>query len=212
MSTAQIANAVALKRYYRIHARIYDVTRWSFLFGRQKIIDLASEVIMPERVLEVGCGTGRNLLSLAKQFPYAQITGVDLSHDMLQVAAKKLDHFNNRINLVEKKYDIPLEDKQGVIEKYDLIIFSYALSMFNPGWEEAIKAAKAQLSDRGVIVVVDFHDSRFVSYRNWMQVNHVRMEGHLLPLIEKHFRPVKSVVNDAYAGVWQYLMFIGQKS
>lgn len=211
MNATQVANATALKRYYRIHAKIYDATRWSFLFGRQRIIELASKTIKPQNILEVGCGTGRNLSSLAKQFPEAQITGIDLSSDMLEIANKKLKPFNNRIKLIEKKYDAPLKDNSGVKEEYDLILFSYALSMFNPGWEVAIKVAKEQLSDDGVIAVVDFHNSRFESYRKWMHVNHVKMENHLLPVLEKEFQPIINETHNAYKGLWQYLMFIGRK-
>lgn len=211
MSATQVANTVALKRYYRMHAQIYDATRWSFLFGRQRIIELAGRTIKPQHILEVGCGTGRNLLSLAKRFPEAQITGVDLSSDMLERANKKLKPFNDRIKLIEKKYDVPLKDIHGVNEKYDLILFSYALSMFNPGWEIAIKAAQAQLSDKGIIAVVDFQNSRFESYRNWMQVNHVKMENHLLPELEKQFSPIVNETCKAYKGIWEYLMFTGRK-
>ena len=211
MTTAQAANAQALKRYYRLHAKVYDATRWSFLFGREKIIELASKNSQPKSILEVGCGTGRNLSALAKAFPEANITGVDLSSDMLEIADKKLQHDKDRINLLEKKYDQPLKDSDGNNEEYDLILFSYALSMFNPGWDVAIKAAKEQLSEKGIIAVVDFQKSRFESYRNWMQVNHVRMEDHLLPELEKQFKPIINKSCKAYLGVWEYLLFIANK-
>ena len=103
MSATQAANAQALKRYYRLHAKIYDVTRWSFLFGRQRIIELASKNSQPKKILEVGCGTGRNLSALAKAFPEATITGLDLSSDMLSIARNKLQFFDDRIVLIEKK-------------------------------------------------------------------------------------------------------------
>lgn len=211
MSATQVANAVALKRYYRMHARIYDTTRWSFLFGRQTIIEQASRKIKPERILEVGCGTGRNLLALAKQFPETQITGVDLSSDMLEIAETKLEPVSDRVTVIEQKYNAPLKNGNGEKEEYDLVLFSYALSMFNPGWEEAINAAKEQLSDNGVIAIVDFHNSRFDRFRSWMQVNHVKMEGHLLPKLEENFTPETNQTCKAYKGVWEYLLFIGRK-
>jgi len=31
-------STAALARYYRWHARLYDATRWSFLFGRAELI------------------------------------------------------------------------------------------------------------------------------------------------------------------------------
>ncbi len=210
MSSSDVANTSALQKYYKLHASIYDATRWSFLFGRQKIIDLAAKEIDPKTILEVGCGTGRNLQALAKAFPNAEITGLDLSSDMLAIAEKKLAN-NPNINVVEQKYDKPITDSAGNIKQYDLILFSYALSMFNPGWDEAIEAASDQLSHGGMVAVVDFHHSRFKFFRNWMQVNHVRMEAHLQPFLQEEFSFILNKPINAYQGIWQYLLFIGRK-
>ena len=212
MSVSQAANATALQRYYQLHARIYDLTRWSFLFGRTEIINWVEEIIQPQTILEVGCGTGTNLLTLAKRFPHAKISGIDLSKDMLSIARKKLQQENHEhINLIEKRYDTPLLDQSGERATFDLVLFSYALTMFNPGWEIAIKTAREQLSENGIIAIVDFHDSRFDSFRRWMRVNHVRIEGHLRPFLDKQLAPIIDQTHSAYAGLWKYLLYIGKK-
>ena len=75
MSTAANASSsapgtsTALERYYQFHSRIYDATRWSFLFGREEVLLRAASVTTPKRILEVGCGTGRNLPGLRRRFP-----------------------------------------------------------------------------------------------------------------------------------------------
>ena len=211
MSTAQVSNELALQRYYRLHAKIYDATRWSFLFGRKKIIHLASDKVQPKNILEVGCGTGSNIRALISAFPKANITGLDLSAAMLEVANKKISNTNEQIKLIEKKYDQPLMNIDGKVEKFDLILFSYALSMFNPGWDAAIKAAKEQLSEDGMIAVVDFQKSRFKSYKNWMKINHVKMEDHLNDELKKHFIPMVELSRNAYFGIWDYLLFVGKR-
>ncbi len=206
-------NNAALQRYYRLHAHIYDATRWSFLFGRHKIIKLAAQYAKPNRILEVGCGTGTNLLHLAKHFPTADITGVDLSSDMLAIANNKIAPQAKRVQVIEQKYDRPLrKDDSNEPADYDMVLFSYALTMFNPGWEDAIQAAYEQLKPGGIIAVVDFHHSRFAGFRRWMRVNHVRMEGHLLPALEQQFKANHNQRCAAYAGLWQYLFFIGSKT
>lgn len=74
MNTPNPSHA-SLTAYYRWHARIYDLTRWAFLFGRSQLIHKAAyRVVQPARILEVGCGTGRNLVALAQRFPAARIT------------------------------------------------------------------------------------------------------------------------------------------
>ena len=198
----------SLQSYYRLHAGIYDATRWSFLFGRRQALNLVAGT-EPERVLEVGCGTGANLATLCQLFPGTDVTGIDLSAPMMDQAWSKLKSQRGRVRLVQGAYNQPLhEPGQG----YDLVVCSYALTMFNPGWEQAIQCAYDDLKPGGRIVVVDFHDSGFGWFRRWMQVNHVRMEGHLRPVLQSLFRPEIDRTCRAYGGLWRYFMYVGQKS
>ncbi|MEZ5385308.1 MAG: class I SAM-dependent methyltransferase [Prosthecobacter sp.] len=200
------ASSKALERYYQFHSRIYDATRWSFLFGREEVLRRAARVCQPKRILEVGCGTGRNLVSLRKRFPEAAITGVDLSEPMLGIAAAKVRDSNT--NLLRRSYNAPVH---GTEEPYDLILFSYSLSMFNPGWEQAIEAAHGDLAPRGCVAVVDFSHSAFGWFTRWMGVNHVRMDGHLWPKLAAKFDVLLDERFPAYGGVWNYGIFLGQK-
>lgn len=190
----------ALQSYYALHSRIYDATRWSFLFGRDAIIRRAAGFIRPQRILEVGCGTGRNLLSLQRSFPDAEITGLDLSADMLRIARQK----TTGVRLLQRAYDEPAGG-------FDLILCSYALSMFNPGWETAIETASADLNPGGIIAVVDFYHTETTWFENWMRRNHVRMQGHLWPSLRHHFMTLSDTRHPAYLGLWHYGMYIGRK-
>ncbi len=186
--------------YYALHSRIYDLTRWTFLFGRESVLRRIAKISTPQRILEVGCGTGRNLRSLRRIFPHAEITGVDLSKDMLEIARKKTVN----VRLVEQAYDAPLGGD------YDVVLFSYALSMFNPGWEEALKAARADVKAGGLIVILDFSHTKFGFFRRWMGVNHVHMEGHLWPQAEMECEKIVDQRFPAYFGIWHYGIFIGR--
>ena len=198
----------SLEKYYALHAHIYDATRWAFLFGRSAILEVArSAAPAPLRILEVGCGTGRNLIQLARLFPHAQLTGVDLSAAMLNVARRKTACYGPRISLKAQSYHAPLGRTGG----YDLVLCSYALSMFNPGFEAAIASARADLKHNGHFALVDFHASRWPWFTRWMQINHVRMDGQLLPLLRENFTPVIDQIRPAYGGVWDYGLFVGRK-
>jgi S-adenosylmethionine-diacylgycerolhomoserine-N-methlytransferase len=84
--------------------------------------------------------------------------------------------------------------------------------MINPQWEELIRQAKADLKPGGVIAVADFFDSRFEWFKTHMGNNHVRMDGHLLPLLEQEFTTLSHVVKPAYGGVWDYFVHLGRKA
>jgi S-adenosylmethionine-diacylgycerolhomoserine-N-methlytransferase len=195
-----------IEGYYRWHAQIYDATRWSFLFGRRAILrEVAGK---PARILEVGCGTGKNLANLCQRYPKADVTGVDLSGAMLERARRKTQAYSDRVRLRQEAYSGAPDGRAG----YDLVLFSYALTMFNPGFEAAIDAAWRDLLPGGEMAVVDFHDTGTRAFENWMGVNHVRMNGQLRPLLQARFEPRVDRLETAYGGLWRYLMFVGRKA
>lgn len=197
-----------IESYYRLHARIYDWTRWSFLFGRDAVLDRGAAVHpAPERILEIGCGTGRNLVKLARRFPRAQIVGVDLSESMLAIARRKTAAFGERVSLVRRAYDAAVDPERG----HNLVLCSYALSMFNPGFDAALTAAQRDLAPEGSFALADFHATRLQWFSRWMRINHVRMDGHLRPILRTSFVPVVDELHAAYGGVWEYLLFIGRR-
>jgi S-adenosylmethionine-diacylgycerolhomoserine-N-methlytransferase len=206
MTTESKADAQsAIAQYYRLHAGIYDLTRWTFLRGRKKLVRLAAAHCRPQNILEVGCGTGKNLLLLGRLFPEAQLQGLDLSPHMLARAHEKLRGLRQRLSLMEAAYDRPVAPGH-----FDLVVFSYALSMFNPGWEAALLTVGQDLSPGGTIAVVDFHDSPSKLFKRWMGFNHVRLDAHLLPRLRKLFPPVEWSVPLAFGGLWSYFLFIGK--
>jgi len=198
----------ALERYYRFHAPVYDLTRWTFLFGRSGILRKVAAKGSPCRILEVGCGTGRNLAELGRLFPSARITGLDRSLDMLERAKKRINPMGGRIELVRQGYNGPIFPSSN----FDLVLFSYSLTMFNPGFEVAIEAASRELAPDGRVAVVDFHDSTCPGFERWMGLNHVRVNGQLRPILREHFAPLHDELRQAYGGIWRYLLFLGRKS
>lgn len=207
LTSYSVTTASPLADYYRWHARVYDATRWTFLFGRKTLIRTVAAHHQPRHILEIGCGTGVNLLRLRRQFPKAAITGLDLSSDMLTRAQRKLARQPKPVTLLERCYDRPLAPHPT----FDLIIFSYCLSMINPGWESALDAALSDLQPDGLLAVVDFHDTQSAGFRRWMAFNHVRMDAHLLPPLNGRCRPIAQAMHTAYGGGWRYFNFLGSK-
>ncbi len=200
----------AMRGYYQWHAAIYDATRWTFLLGRNEMLRrLPVSKTVEQHLLEVGCGTGRNLRRLAQRYPKLRLTGVDVSPDMLARAAKATDGHSRRVLLFEQAYG-PASGSQ-MLQTPDFVLFSYALTMFNPGWETAIERAWADLPVGGRIAVVDFHDTPSHAFQWWMSKNHVRMDGHLLPFLQEKFEVEFQAVRPVLGGLWRYFLWVGRK-
>ncbi len=198
-----------IQTYYQLQSKIYDLTRWTFLFGRLTIPRrLPFERNEAFRLLEIGCGTGYNLRRLARRFPNAELTGLDLSQDMLRIARRSLRPFGDRVSLAAQLYEPGSDAFTG---KVDVILFSYALTMINPQWRTLLDKAYEDLPKGGVIAVTDFHDSRFSWFKSHMANHHVRMDSHLTPVLREQYEPIYDVVKPAYGGVWEYMVFIGRK-
>lgn len=141
---------------YRYQRHIYDATRHNYLLGRDRLI---AELAPPigGSVLEIGCGTGRNLIALAKRYPSARICGIDISAEMLKTARTAIARRGvyDRIKLAEA--DALTVDPGMVFSRsqFDRVFFSYTLSMI-PDWTDALAHAASLLKPGGRLQVVDF--------------------------------------------------------
>lgn len=196
-----------LERYYRFQSKIYDATRWIFLFGREEILrKIVTRRPGASEIVEIGCGTGHNLVRLAGLFPGARITGIDLSPEMLGVAHRRTARFGERISLLRHTQNGPLTTTA------DVILFSYSLSMMNPGWHDVLVSSVESLGPGGIVAAVDFHDTPVPPFKEHMANHHVRMGGHLLTALSTMLVPEFSGVQKAYGGLWSYFSFVGGKS
>jgi len=199
------AHIARLERYYRLHASIYDATRWSFLFGRQRLIKSLPDLPPHPRILDVGCGTGKTTALLHGHYPSAQIIGMDLSDAMLKKARKKWGDVG-RIRFVHDTYGL----KSHTLESFDLIVFSYSLAMMGSEAELVIRQTCDHLTQNGIIAVVDFHDTPWRRFERWMNANHVTMNGSILAALKRTYAPTISSTHKAYGGLWAYFNFVGR--
>lgn len=141
---------------YALHRHFYDFTRRFYLLGRDRLIHRLAPP--PDgTVLEVGCGTARNLIVAAKRWPDARFHGFDISEAMLETARKSVARagLSDRITLAQG--DAGNFDTSALfgLEKVDRIFMSYTLSMIPP-WQEAIERGAASLAPGGSLHIVDF--------------------------------------------------------
>ncbi|WP_425053623.1 class I SAM-dependent methyltransferase [Psychromarinibacter sp. S121] len=138
---------------YRYQRLFYDITRKHYLLGRDHLI-AAMEVRAGERVLEVACGTGRNLAAIGRRYPGAELYGFDISEQMLISARRKLGATARLGQGDACSFDpVAMFGQSG----FDHIVFSYSLSMI-PDWEAALAEALCHLAPGGRLHIVDFGD------------------------------------------------------
>jgi S-adenosylmethionine-diacylgycerolhomoserine-N-methlytransferase len=195
--TVAADQAAAMDRMYRLTRHVYDVTRAYYLLGRDRM--LAKVATNPSTAtLEVGCGTARNLIKLARRPEPGLLCGLDASQEMLDTAAASIaraavpaaghERIRLRQGLAEQ---LDAKTMFGRDEPFDTIFFSYCLSMV-PTWPGAIEAAMANLKTGGHLVIVDFWDQQDLpqlfaaGLKKWLALFHV------------HYRPE---VHDALAAL-----------
>jgi S-adenosylmethionine-diacylgycerolhomoserine-N-methlytransferase len=190
-AAAPLPHVQLMDRMYRLQRYFYDITRKYYLFGRDRLI--AQMPVAPgDRVLEMGCGTGRNLVLLARKHPRAQFFGVDAANVMIDTAQGKVARNNLQHNIVLRQGLAENLDAAAWfnIPTFDRIFFSYSLSMI-PTWPDAIEAALKNLAPGGEIWVVDFWDQAgypkpFAKLLTlWLSLFHVHHRPELLAHLEK---------------------------
>ena len=182
-------HAGLMDRVYRRQRHIYDFTRKYYLFGRDRLIrDLALEP--SESLVEVGCGTARNLIAIARRYPGARLFGLDASGAMLETArlAVRREGLAHRIVLVQGLAE-QLSPALFGVGGFDRVVFSYSLSMI-PDWHAALDAGFEALTPKGLVHVVDFGDltglGRFgeQAMRTWLGLFHVTPRVEFLAALE----------------------------
>jgi S-adenosylmethionine-diacylgycerolhomoserine-N-methlytransferase len=182
----------AIQRFYRLHARIYDETRWPFLYGRRRAV-AALDLRPDSRVLEVGCGTGLNLRYILEYLdPEAgALVGVDYSPDMLRQAEKRIAARGWQ-NVALHQADAATLD---LGRRFDAILFAFSVAVI-PNWSAALERACEHLTPGGRLVVLDF--GRFEKwgpfgtlFRWWLRRHHVETLRPYADKVRSLFRCVE---------------------
>jgi S-adenosylmethionine-diacylgycerolhomoserine-N-methlytransferase len=141
---------------YRYQRYIYDVTRKYFLLGRDTMLECLAAPA-GGTVLEVGCGTGRNLIQAGRRYPNARLYGFDISEMMLETARVNIERaaLQDRITVARADATEFSSLELFGIEGFDRVFISYSLSMIPP-WREAIGEALKAVKPGGSLHIVDF--------------------------------------------------------
>lgn len=107
-----------MNRSYTEFAAVYDELMTDIPYDAYvELIDIAAGGIAGKQVLDIGCGTGLLSVKLAKQG--AQVTGVDLSAEMLTVAEERARALSLPVQFIEQ----PMQQLTG-FANYDVAVIA----------------------------------------------------------------------------------------
>lgn len=145
-----------MNRMYRLQRHVYDFTRRYYLLGRNQMLARLS-LADDAKVLEIGCGTGRNLVHAARLYSNTQFFGIDISTEMMTSAEAAITRhgLTKRVRIAEG--DATSFDTSALfdVDSFDAVFISYSLSMI-PQWRLVLGAAVAHLKPNGRLHIVDF--------------------------------------------------------
>ncbi len=180
-----LAAAPLMDRLYRRQRHIYDLTRKHYLLGRDRLID-GLRPASGSRVLEIGCGTARNLIRAARRYPEVEFYGIDISLEMLETARKAVVREGLTAHIQLAQADATRFDPALLfgVPRFARIFVSYSLSMI-PAWPAVLATAGRWLAPGGELHIVDFgRQERLpttfrILLRGWLRQFHVQPRDDL---------------------------------
>ncbi len=176
---------------YRYQRYIYDATRKYYLLGRDRLLS-ELDPAPGGSVLEIACGTGRNLILAARRYPEARCYGFDISTAMLDTAGAAIarNGLQDRISVTAGDAAEFSPERLFGVPAFDRVMVSYALSMIPP-WRTALQRAMDAVAPGGRLHVVDFGEQERLprvfksGLRSWLAKFSVEPRAELEAELEK---------------------------
>lgn len=122
--------------------------------GHAKVADWGLshlKTIAPEKILEVGCGGGRNAYELLQKYPSAKLTAVDYSDTSLEKTRLYNADMIKKGRCSIQKADV---SELNINEEYDLAT-AFETIYFWPGLEKCFAEVKKALKPGGTFMIVN---------------------------------------------------------
>lgn len=102
-----------------------------------------------QRILDLACGTGIVTMGLAKRFPYAEIVGVDITDDYLDVYRERIKKYDARAQFI-----LSNAETVQLSGQFDTVVSSYIPKYVDP--DKLLANIAPHVTSGGIIVFHDF--------------------------------------------------------
>lgn len=154
-------DAPAVLEAYRRWAPVYDFTFGQVAeAGRKHTVEIINR--RKGSVLEVGVGTG---LSLPIYGPHLEITGIDLSPEMLEKAQERVDR--KGLDHVSGLHEMDAGELEFPDERFDTVVAMFVLTVV-PDPERVMEELERVCAPGGEVILVN-HFSQEEGVRGWIE-------------------------------------------
>lgn len=170
----------------------YEINDWIL-----EILNLRHD----ERVLDIGCGNGKQVIAYAKKVPLSLVVGTDVLTELLQEARIKAREEKVTISFIEHDAKLPFQFSDN---SFDVISCCFAIYYFLD-IEKFLLEMRRILKEGGRIFIAGptvenakemiLLHSR-ITGREVLQLREKRMRDEIIPLAKKVFNPVKINIFD----------------
>jgi ubiquinone/menaquinone biosynthesis C-methylase UbiE len=161
---------MTLARIYDLFAPLYDLLIRVPIFGLRKEQSAALAYVAGKRILEIGCGTGYLLASMARG--ERELVGLDFSKGMLRKARARLLRERKKASLVYRDYhNLPFEPCS-----FDSVVSTFSLS-HAPDILPVFLEIHRVLKKNGRVVIVDVGPAARYSLGARILLSLYRLEG-----------------------------------
>lgn len=135
----------------------YDSLAMSFFQESAQHISSFLNMNGDEHVLDVATGTGNVALTLAKELPNGQVTGIDFSEGMLsQAIRKKIDRDIHNVTFVE----MDMQSLNFNDNYFDVVVNAFSL-FFVKDMEKQLSHIAVKVKKNGKIIMTTFSNNAF---------------------------------------------------
>ena len=145
-------------------------------------------------IIDIGTGSGCIPISIKKELPAANITGIDVSEKAIEVAKKNAARLNTSIDFFQ--IDFLKEDQWKILLQYDIIVSN---PPYIPISEKQILAKNVADFEPKIALFVEDNDP-FIFYKKIVQFaeNHLKENGEIYAEVHEQFaKKVKGIFDDA---------------